>query len=306
MYRFGRQPTLVLMSVTLCLLFLAGASVLAQDEVTTENRAKELYNEGVKAMQEGKPQEAIMAYKGVVEMMPEYVDAHLNLGVIYFQQKQYDLALEEFMQVTQLDPQSAEGFANVGRVRYATNDGLAEDAFKTAISLDPNDAGLKLELAKAIYSKGKSRAADAAAALQAAHAAGAQDELSLYMLGKSYYNMGQKDKAVEQYKQSIAVKDNYNSRSALGSIYLQQEKFKQAATEFKQAMKLAPSRYYASYNYAIAVESSDPENYDVNIANWEAFVKTAKSNPSAKDRVTEAREHITALKESKKVADMNN
>ena len=98
------------------------------------------------------------------------------------------------------------------------------------------------------------------------------------------------------------MKSNYNAHSSLGSIYLAQEKYNSAAGAFSAAMKADKKKYRAAYNYAIAVESSNPEDYDTNIANWEKFINLAKNNPKAKNDVGIAREHVAELKKAKEQA----
>ena len=64
-------------------------------------------------------------------------------------------------------------------------------------------------------------------------------------------------------------------------------------------MKASPKKYQAAYNYAIAVESQDPQNYDANIANWDKFISVAKKNPKAKAQVATAQNHVKKLKDAK-------
>ncbi len=65
------------------------------------------------------------------------------------------------------------------------------------------------------------------------------------------------------------------------------------------AMSAEPSKYQASQNYAVAMESADPDAIDANIANWNTFIKLARNNPKAKDQVAEAEQHIKDLQARK-------
>jgi len=285
-------------SLLLVVLTLGGISALAQDD--NGNQAKKLYNDGIKAMQDGKPDLAIIAYKGALTNDPDYVDAYLNLGAIYFEQKSYDDALEMFRTAVDKDDQNVDAWANIGRVESVLKRTVeAQSAFESALKIDPNNGQLLKELGKVLYSR--SQFADAVDRLTKSHEAGAGDHVSYYMLGKAYQKQDQIDNAIAALKKSIEIKtEYYNSHSTLGSIYLSQEKYRSAATEFKAALKAAPKRgYRAAYNYAVAIESADQDNIDANIANWKAYVKIAKNIPKAKDAVEIARQHIKELEDRK-------
>ncbi len=78
-----------------------------------------------------------------------------------------------------------------------------------------------------------------------------------------------------------------------------------AAAAFKAALKAKPKKYLASYNYAVAVESSNPDNYTRSIQVCEDFIKLAKKNPKAKTSVANAQQHVKELKEAAEQADLN-
>jgi hypothetical protein len=64
-------------------------------------------------------------------------------------------------------------------------------------------------------------------------------------------------------------------------------------------MQAEPGKFQASQNYAVAVESADPDAIDANIANWNSFIKLARSNPKARDKVAEAEDHVKQLQARK-------
>ncbi len=298
MNRTRRLKVLPVSFLLVFVLALAGISALAQDEAG--NQAKKLYNDGIKAMQEGKPDLAIIAYKGALTNDPDYVDAYLNLGAIYFEQKSYDEALEMFRTAVDKDDQNVDAWANIGRVESVLKRTVeAQSAFESALAIEPNNGQILKELGKVLYTR--SQFADAVERLTKCHEAGAGDHVSHYMLGKAYQKQDQIDNAIAALKQSIEVKsDYYNSHSTLGSIYLSQEKFRSAATEFRAALKAAPKRgYRAAYNYAVAMEQANQDDIDANVANWNAYIKIAKNIPKAKDGVEIARQHVKELEERK-------
>lgn len=292
------KKTRALIIVVLLSLLVVGAAF------GDTEKAKEHYNTGIQSKQAGKTDAAILAFKAAIVEDAEYADAYVQLGAIYFGQKNYQQALESFTTATEKAPKNADAFANLGRVQMKLKKyEKAQGALETAISLTPGDASVQQELCKAYYRGGNyKKTIEVAGKL---HKAGGGGHISWFMVGKAYQKTDQATKAVSALKKSIGFKAGYyNAHSALGSIYLGQAKYKSAASSFKSALKAKPTAYLASYNYAIAVENGDSEDYATNIKVWESFIKMAKKNPKAKTRVSEAQTHVKELKDALEKANL--
>ncbi len=286
---------------SLLALFAFSASGIKADE----NKAKEHYNSAIKANQNGDTDAAILGYKGAISENPKFTDAYINLGAIYFGKKDYSNALEMFKKASELDKKNSDAFANLARVqtklkRYAE----AEGAYTTALSLGQDKIGLTKELGK-VYFRSK-KYDKVIESFGVVHKNKAGDYLTYSMLGKAFQKKGKKSEAITSYKKSVSLKKkNFSAQFALGQIYLGQGKYAKAASSFKAAQKSTKKKKYkAAYNYAIAVESQDPEAYGSNIVAWENYIKVAKNNAKAKREVTEARAHLKELREAKEQADL--
>ncbi|MEA2030530.1 MAG: tetratricopeptide repeat protein [candidate division Zixibacteria bacterium] len=290
-------PTLAIALVLIALLVsLAGA---------VSDEAKKMYNDGIKAKQAGNLEEAILSYIGAMEKDETYADPCFSLGAIYFEQKKYDKALEMFKEATKRDETNAEAFANLGRVQYKLRQYIeAEGAFSTALDLDSSASEYYNDLGKT-YNKER-KYTKAISAFEKFHELSGGNYASWYLLGKSYKKTDKISKAIAAYKKSVEFKSSYSyPHSALGSVYLSQEKFLSAAGEFQNVLKINPKNYRAAYNYAIAIQSKDPEDYNTNIKNWESFVKIAKKNPRVrKQMISTAKETIKNLKKAQEQADL--
>ncbi|RKX25782.1 MAG: hypothetical protein DRP45_05100, partial [Candidatus Zixiibacteriota bacterium] len=293
MIRVMKVNFLMVFCFVLLGMLASTASVIAQEEgLDKANQAKEFYNQGIQATQDGDPEAAIRFYSMAVSLDPDYVDCYLNLGAIHFGRGEFDEALDQFEKAADKAPQNIDALANMGRVRYRLKQNVeAQESFEAALAIDPENGPILMELGKVQY---KQRDYEGAiVSLEKGHAAGSGDHASFLYLGKSYQKMGKQDKAIVALQKSIEHKSaNYSAHSALGLIYHQQEKFLKAATEYKAALKANPKKgFRASYNYASAMEEANPDDRDQNIANWEAFVKLAKNNPKAKNDVAIAQDH---------------
>jgi len=84
-------------------------------------------------------EEARATYERVLTYSPNYVNALNNLGVVYFNEKNYDKALEYWLQILAIQPRSVSALGNVGAVYQ--NGGDPQKAliyYEKAIEIGPN------------------------------------------------------------------------------------------------------------------------------------------------------------------------
>lgn len=289
-------------SPLILLLVMFFSIVLVSSIFADTEKAKESFNKGLEYEKNGDKTAAMTAYRACVKEDPNYVDAYINMGSIHFANKEYEKALEMFKTASEKDPKNVDAFSNLGKVQYILRRyAEAEASFKSAIALSPS-AELYENLGKVYYKKKNYK--EVIDAFTKCHEAGGGDHITYYYLGRAYEKTGNTSQAKIAFNSSIKKKNNYNAHYALGSMYLSEEKFQNAASAFKAALKSSPTKYRAAYNYAIAVESGDPENYTENIKNWEDFIRIAKKNPKARQDVTVAEQHVKELKDAQEKANL--
>lgn len=282
------------------ILPLVGLALICSGSLFADTeKAKDLCNQGITAMKSGDQNAAIVAFEAALKEDANYSDAYINLGAIYFEQKEYDRAMNLFQTAAEKNPQNVDAFANLGRVnRKLRKYAEAEAAFRSAIGIAAQDGDLYRELGMILYLK--KNYAEVISTLEECHRLNAGDHLTHYMLGKSQQKQGNLTAAIASLNASNQEKKNYNAHFLLGTIYLNQEKYSKAATEFKAAEKLDSGKAYkAAFNYAVAMENQDPEALDANIANWERFVQLGKKSPKANADVSSAQDHIKELRDKK-------
>ena len=87
----------------------------------------------------GNIEAARQAYEHILTYSPNYVDALNNLGVIYFNEKNYDKALEYWLRILDRQPKNVSALGNVGAIYQ--NAGDAQKAliyYEKAIEIGPN------------------------------------------------------------------------------------------------------------------------------------------------------------------------
>ncbi len=116
-----------------------------------EETVNELFARGV--MLEDEPQtlaEAMAAYARVLELDPGHAAAHINLGTLYYNRQDYNLAESHYRKAIEADPRYALAHFDLGNVLDET--GRIEEAvqsYRTALLLVPTYADAHYNLALA-------------------------------------------------------------------------------------------------------------------------------------------------------------
>lgn len=82
--------------------------------------------------------------------------AHNDLGSVYFQQRNFEVALNEFTVATKIDPTFGLAYNGLGLVHSALGqDALAEKNFKQAIQIEPNNSESHNNFGSFLCSRGR-------------------------------------------------------------------------------------------------------------------------------------------------------
>lgn len=101
-----------------------------------ETTAKDYYQKSFQFINAGQTQDAIDLLTLAISKDPVYFDAYYNRAAMYFCQKKYSLALNDYNRAIELNPQNAGAYAGRGSVYDKMNkaDRSLSD-FKTAARL---------------------------------------------------------------------------------------------------------------------------------------------------------------------------
>ena len=95
----------------------------------------------INAHQEGRLKEAEASYKKTIELNPDYVGAHYNLGNLFYQLGKFDEAEASYKKVIELKPDYVEAHHNLGGTLQKLNKfDEAEASCKKVIELKPDYA----------------------------------------------------------------------------------------------------------------------------------------------------------------------
>jgi tetratricopeptide (TPR) repeat protein len=119
--------------------------------------AEDYYERGTNFLRKKMYDEAISAYKKTIEINPEYVKAHNDLGVAYYRKKIYDEAIAAYKKAVEINPEYVTAYYNLGLAYYYGKKMYDEaiSAYKKAIEINPKYAKAHNNLAQAYYEKGE-------------------------------------------------------------------------------------------------------------------------------------------------------
>ena len=113
-----------------------------------ENReAEERYQKAIEHKNDGQYDLAIPEFEQLVGENPEWVEAHLMLGLTYGFVARFDESLAALRRAIELDPDSLDAHLNLAKTLCMLGDyGPARAEFMTVLALQPDHAEAKKQL----------------------------------------------------------------------------------------------------------------------------------------------------------------
>ncbi|MDP6397167.1 MAG: tetratricopeptide repeat protein [Candidatus Marinimicrobia bacterium] len=183
-----------------------------EDETGMDKRdAISYYNQGNDYYNQGDYDIAIQFYENAIVLKPDYADAYINLGVAYDEQENYDKAIEAYKKVIEIDPDYALAYYNLG-LAYDEQDNYdkAIQSYEKAIEVDPD------------YAKAYNN------------------------LGLAYKKQDNYDKAIQSYEKAIEVDpDCAEAYINLRVAYKKQDESRATSSAAKKSDPTAEIRKYA-------------------------------------------------------------
>ena len=215
----------------------------------------------------GKLDDAVVYYKKVIELKPDYTAVYYNLGNTLYVLKKLDEAVISFRTVTNLKPDYVEAYRSLGAILCELGKlDEAEVSYKKAIDLKPDFPAVYVNLGSILEQLKKFREAEEtykkALELQPnfmeAH----------YNLGNLMRITGRLNEALGSYKKAVELKSDFSE--GLNNLAIVQSdlgRLNEAEVSYKKAIQLKPNNADTYTNLAITqyhqkkLEESS-ENYD--------------------------------------------
>jgi tetratricopeptide (TPR) repeat protein len=164
------------------------------------------YNLGQEMLQNGRVDEAIVAFQQALAIEPNFAKAHNNLGDALLQKGQVDEAIDHLRQALATQPDNAEAHNNLGNALFQK--GRVDEAalhYQRALAIRPGFAQAN------------------------------------YNLGNYFLQKGSVDEAIVQFQKALAGKPDFiDACNNLGAALLRKGRLDEAIVPFQQALAIQP------------------------------------------------------------------
>jgi len=189
-------------------------------------------------VEQGRVQEAIQLYLGILTVNPANLKARNNLGVLYDELKQFDAARDQLEAAARLEPDNVEVLTNLASTltslsRYED----AEGAVRRAQKVDPDDLRVRLALGILYFRRGLY--AQAEAELRWVCARDRQSGPAFYYRGEALNRLNRYDEAVQALEHAATLMPNDPKPVyTLGHLYDRRHQPEEAAEMYRRARRL--------------------------------------------------------------------
>ena len=166
--------------------------------------AQSVFNEGHSLQERGQITAARAAYETVLEIDPDYVQAHVNLVSVFGQMGDPDQARRHYQLAVALDPGIAEAHYNFGvSLHFAEDFEGAEKAFRKALAINDQNADAHGNLATTLEQLG--RGAEAERYYRLALQNNPAHPMANFHLGRRFAERGLYRQAVPYLERAVAT-----------------------------------------------------------------------------------------------------
>ena len=224
------------------------------DSVRRES-AQAVFNEGHSLQERGEITAARAAYESVLEIDPDYVQAHVNLVSVFGQMGDPDQARRHYQLAVALDPGIAEAHYNYGvSLHFARQYEEAEQAFRSALAINDQNADAQGNLATTLEQLGRS--AEAERHYRLALQNNPSHPMANFHLGRRFAERGLYRQAVPYLERAIATDSPGTALHGylLAIVHRELGDFERASEVARAAQRHARSQNQAQLAEKIAAE----------------------------------------------------
>lgn len=259
----------------------------ANDEVTPQ--VQQLYAEAKAAQQQGDSAAAIAKYRAMIKLAPHLAAAYNNLGMLYFNERDYSHAAEVLKRGLEIQPDMPTASAMLGMSYFqlGMND-KAEPLLRAVQRAKPDDDHVEMVLVHILINLRKY--GEAASYLNNFLERNPKNQEGWYMLGKTYLQMSEDalkkineidpnsvvaheiageidesmhnyDSALAEYKKGVDMAPNEpGTHMHMANAYWLVGKWKSAQEEFKAELQNDPNSCIAHWKLADAILEANDSN----------------------------------------------
>jgi tetratricopeptide (TPR) repeat protein len=217
------------------LLLLSGPRLFSQGDDEVTPRVQQLYAEAKESQRSGNDAAAIEKYQAIIKLAPHLAAAYNNLGMLYFNSRDYDHAISVLKRGLQENPNMPSASAMLAMSYYQTGSlAEAEQPLRDSLRDNPSDDRLEMMLVHVLLST--QRFGEAVEHLNVFLKRNPKDQDAWYLLGKTYLNMSENALA----KVNEIDPNSVAAHEISGEVDASMHNYDLALVEYKKAIDLAP------------------------------------------------------------------
>jgi tetratricopeptide (TPR) repeat protein len=243
-----------------------------------DSRVEGLYSEAKEAQARGDQAMAIAKYESILKISPRLGAAYNNLGLLYFQQRDYRQAVGILEKGLKVDPAMPSASALLGISLYQLGEyAQARPRLEAALRSNPKDDNAELYLANDLVKLGELEAAVGHLQNLARRQPG--DQEAWYLLGKTHMQLSE---------QALSKMNAIDPNSVLvhemsGEIMESMKNYDGAVVEYKKAVGMSPQQPGTHYKLGNAYWLLG--EWDAAIKEFEAELVNDPSNCEAEGQM---------------------
>ncbi len=222
-----------------------------------DGQPEELHTRGLKLINEGKPDEAIVLLRRAVELKPDSADYQHNLGVAFAHRNRLDEAIASFRTAQKLKPDGTSAFSNMGlALAQQGKFDEAAAAFQECLRLDPKAVDIRHRFANVLRNARKP--AEALIQLQeAVHLRPDSAELQ-HSLGLTLADLEKNEEAIAAYQAALAIEPKYaDALNNLGIVLQNIGRSDEAIDCYRKALRIRPHSSETYNNLGVALAARE-------------------------------------------------
>jgi len=187
----------------------------------------------------GKVQEAIELYREVVSDHPQSLKARNNLGVLYDEMGQHEMALEQFEAARSIDPENVEVLGNLGAALLGLSRfEEAERELRRGMRIDPENVVVRASLGILHFRRGLYAQAEAELRWVCEH--DYDHAAAHFYRGEALNRLGRVDQAIEVLERAVRLQPrNAKAYYTMGILFDKKHMPAEAAQMYRKARELA-------------------------------------------------------------------
>lgn len=190
-------------------------------------------------VEQGRADEAVGVYREIVSDHPGSLKAHNNLGVLYDELGQHELALEQFQAAHHLGPENVEVIANLGAALGTL--GRFEDAereLRRGQKLEPDSPDIRANLGILFFRRGLYAQAEAELRWVCEH--DHDHGPAHFYRGEALNRLGRVEPAIEALERAVRLQpDNAKAFYTLGILFDRKHMPEEAGRMYRRYRELA-------------------------------------------------------------------